>query len=263
MNEHAGLHIDPPEQFPHLSHAPITEAVIEIRAHAMETVTWNESEILAKLKSQLPDYPEHRPTRGFESQFQIRPGQEPSVATRDLGLQGFQFASTDKKRITNFQRVRFSFSWLHPYPNWKDFSGEALRLWKIHQGLAQPLEIQRLGVRFINRITVPAGRISVENYFKGFPEELGDLGLIFENFLHRNVLLVPGHPYAMNIIKTVQPASAPGIAEPALILDIDVYTREAFKTSDEEIKRRLAEMRWLKNKAFFGIITGELKESLV
>jgi uncharacterized protein (TIGR04255 family) len=45
-------------------------------------------------------------------------------------------------------------------------------------------------------------------------------------------------------------------------LDIDVHNTVPFEINTAEIEKRLGEMRWLKNKAFFGSITPELVEKL-
>jgi uncharacterized protein (TIGR04255 family) len=63
-------------------------------------------------------------------------------------------------------------------------------------------------------------------------------------------LSVPGHPYFVNFISTIQP-SPNGIA---LIIDIDVF-RGPFSLGDVDLEFSLAEMRWLKNKLFFGSVT--------
>jgi uncharacterized protein (TIGR04255 family) len=42
-----------------------------------------------------------------------------------------------------------------------------------------------------------------------------------------------------------------------LILDIDVFTTQGFDLDESILGRRLLEMRWLKNKVFFGSITGK------
>ena len=142
MNQSVQLKIDTTERFPHLSRAPITEAVIEIRGRA--SIPWTETESLAKLKQLLAGYPEHRPVQGFSSQLHWTPGQEPRVESQNLGWLGWQFTSADKSHITKFQLDLFSFSRLKPYENWQQFTTEALRLWGIHFELAHPSEIQRL-----------------------------------------------------------------------------------------------------------------------
>jgi uncharacterized protein (TIGR04255 family) len=86
------------------------------------------------------------------------------------------------------------------------------------------------------------------------------LDLPFQGFMHHDTLAVPEHPYAMNVIRTIQPPQANGHAGTALILDIDVFTTQGFELDDEILRRRLLEMRWLKNKAFFGSITEKALE---
>ncbi|MBI1803382.1 MAG: TIGR04255 family protein [Ignavibacteriae bacterium] len=261
MDQAPQSYIDTSEKFPHLSRAPITEAVIEIRGRA--SLPWNETDILTKLKQLLTGYPEHRSVQGFSSQLQWTPGQEPKVDSQNLGWQGWQFTSADKSHITKFQLDLFSFSRLKPYENWQLFSAEALRLWEIHFELAQPSEIQRLGVRFINRFPIIGEkRVQLEDYFRGFPDDLREMNLTRVGFLHHDIFAVPGSIYAMNLIKTVQPPEGQG-NEFALILDIDVYTQQPFGPKSELLKQRLVEIDVLKNKAFFGIITEDLLKTFI
>ncbi len=258
MNQPDKSQINVSETFPHLSHAPITEAVIEIRARG--NMPWNELEILPKLKTKLAEYPNHQSARGFASQFQLASDQEPRVATRDLGWQGLHFTSSDKMNIAKFQLDLFSFSRLQPYENWEKFSNEALRLWKIHAELSQPTEIERVGVRFINRFPLPPTHVvRVPDYFKAYADDLPELKLELSGFFHQETMTMPEHPFAVNVIKTVQSS---GIEPPAFILDIDVFTRQPFDLSTELLESKLLVLHWLKNKAFFGIITENLKESL-
>ena len=73
--------------------------------------------------------------------------------------------------------------------------------------------------------------------------------------MHKDTLGVPGHPYAINVIRTIQQLNSNMSGGVALILDIDVFTTQAFDLDNAVLARRLLEMRWLKNKAFFGSIT--------
>ena len=52
--------------------------------------------------------------------------------------------------VAQFTRNGFVFSRLKPYEGWETFEAEAKRLWCIYRELAEPSEVQRLGVRFIN-----------------------------------------------------------------------------------------------------------------
>jgi hypothetical protein len=40
-----------------------------------------------------------------------------------------------------------------------------------------------------------------------------------------------------------------------------IVTTDTLELQDDHIERRLAEMRWLKNKVFFGSVTGKAVES--
>jgi uncharacterized protein (TIGR04255 family) len=258
------ININTAEEFPNLSKAPITEAVIEIRAAA--TIELEEKMMREKLAPQLSDYPNPKAESSQIHQVQFGPGQHSRVAMQDLGWQGLTFTSPDQKQIVKFQKQLFSFSRLAPYPDWKTFKNEALRLWLLHRTLTSPLDIQRLGVRFINRIPLPNDLIKkpvrINDYFRRFAIGIVGFKMSLVGFVHHEILAVPGDRYAMNIIKTIQPAGTQTTNEAALILDIDVYTVTPFAPNDEEINSRLQEMDWLKNKVFFATITKQLQEQL-
>ena len=66
---------------------------------------------------------------------------------------------------------------------------------------------------------------------------------------------------AVQSIRTIQPDPGPNPAGVGLILDISVFTTEPFAYDLSTVTRRLAEMRWLKNKMFFGNLTSKALES--
>lgn len=244
------------ESFPHLPGAPIVEAVIEIRARAQ--TPWDEPAISAWLTSRLPDYPTMHAQNEFRFEFLKRPGVAEQTH-RDLGLKGLRFESADKLHVAQLNRDGFVFSRLQPYDCWHKFQGEALRLWNIHAELAKPLEIERLGLRFINRINVPMEGVRLKDYLQAPPCAPLGMSLPITGFLHQATLTVPGHPYLINLIQTLQPQIDESGAI-GLIVDIDVGTIDPFPLEGAALEQRLAEMRWLKNKAFFGCITDKALE---
>jgi uncharacterized protein (TIGR04255 family) len=249
MTDARKLMIDHAEQFPRLAHAPIVEAVIDIRARAQDPC--EETVLLQCLKPRLPDYPITNKWHEMEGSIRFGPDQ-PQIGSRDLGWAGFRFRSPDGKQLASFARSGFSFSRLQPYQNWEQLFGEATRLWRIHVEVAKPLEVQRIGLRFINRIEMQQGDLHCEDYIKLHPEPTEALGLPFVGFFHQDTLNVPGHPLVINVIRTIQPPLSPSDG-PAVILDIDVFTTESLR--QEDLAQRLHEMRWLKNKVFYGNIT--------
>ncbi len=245
--------IDLMEPFPLLAHAPIVEAVIDIRARAESA--WEESTISQQLKPRLADYPSVVSQSEVRQEFKLGPGKPPEATTQDLGWKGLRFQSADQRHIAQFNRDGFVFSRLHPYESWEQLNREAMRLWEFYAEMARPTEAQRIGLRFINRIELSPQELRLEDYIQPAPEPPRDLDLPFLSFLHHDMLAVPGHPYAINVIRTIQPAQSPGTEGAAVILDIDVFTLRAVELREEVLKQRLAEMRWLKNKVFFGSVT--------
>ncbi|HEX4119243.1 MAG TPA: TIGR04255 family protein [Verrucomicrobiae bacterium] len=251
--------IDATQTFEHLPHAPIVEAIIALRARA--TVPWDETTIANVLKPQLADYPQMAVQNSLVVGFTIMPGPLATTNQQDL-WKGLQFKSGDGRNVATFDRDGFTFSRLQPYQDWSRLQVEAMRLWRIHAKVARPPEIERLGVRFINRIELPTGAVQLEDYIEPHPKTPVNLDLPFSGFLHMDTFRVPGQPYTMNVVRALQPPQPLGTSSPALIVDIDVSVLQAADSSDIKwVEDRLAEMRWLKNKAFFGTITEKVKQS--
>ena len=254
------LKIDVMESFQHLENAPIVEAVIEIRTRVESP--WEESVLREQLKVKLPGYPKIYSQSEYRHEMKMKPGQPPEQILHDLGWKGLRLQSADGRYIAQFNRDGFAFSRLHPYESWDQFKEEAMRLWKMYADLAKSLEVHRLGVRFINRITLPVGEVRLEDYLRVPPQPPKELDLQMVTFFHQDKFLVAGHPYSVNIVKTVQPPQGSGSDGGGLILDIDVFTTKPFEQGANAIDKHLAEMRWLKNKVFYSSLTKGTLEAL-
>lgn len=252
------LRIDLSEQFPRLRSAPVVEAVIAVGATADST--WDESVVVKSLKAELPDYPSVSLFRGFQQSVTMREGNVVDQSSNGLGWQGLQFVSADKLKIAKFNRDEFLFSRLAPYEHWDEFQSEGLRLWRIHGEHAKPAHVQRIGLRFINRIPVAPGPMHLEDFLKNPPLLPGELPLQLSSFFDRSVLSVPNYPYEVNTVLTLQPSQQGEAA--GLILDIAVTNSTGFDADETAIVTGLSEMRWLKNKIFFGSITDRLIDLL-
>lgn len=258
MSVNGTLTIDLSENFPHLPHAPIVEAVIEVRGRA-ET-KWEETTVRSYFEPKLSNYAYLDSPREIQHELEIKAGQPPKQRVKELGLKGVRFQSADGLHIVQLNRDGFVFSRLHPYENWEQLSQEALRLWECYAELARPAEAQRVGLRFINRIQLPPREMRFEDYIQPAPEPPHDVELPFLGFMHHDTLAVPGYPYAINVIRTIQVPPNLQTEGIALIVDIDVFTNEPFEIRKGAIEQRLPEMRWLKNKVFFGSVTDKALE---
>ncbi|MBU0719062.1 MAG: TIGR04255 family protein [Planctomycetes bacterium] len=247
--------IDLNESFPHLARAPIVEAVIHWRARGEKAL--EPGKLLQELKERLPDYPTALPQQEVQLEAQIGPAG--AAQAQRARWHGFRLESTDRRYIAQFTRNGFVFSRVTPYEDWDRFLGEAKRLWQIHVELTEPSEIERLGVRFINRV-VPVELHKLAEILTLPPQSPGSLTLPIGEFLHRSVYTVPGHPYSVNVIQTSQPPAPPETDAVGLILDIDVFTTATIEPNAAALDARLAEMRWLKNKTFYSLLTPQTIE---
>jgi uncharacterized protein (TIGR04255 family) len=251
------------ETFPALRQAPVIEAVLEVRGRA--EVAWKEDVITGEFQRRLPEYPVVESMRGMMTEMRLEPGSALASRSEDLGWLGLVMLPEDRRAAVQFQRDTFVFSKLAPYPGWDDFVGEGKRLFAVHREVARPLEMARIGLRFINRIPIQGSAVKIEDYLVAAPREPEGLVLPYSGFLHRDTFSVPGHEYGVQITRTIQPqvvGAGAGGAQFDLILDVDVVSTLPWSGSDSELTHRLSEMRWLKNKAFFGSLTEQAKTLL-
>ncbi len=245
--------------FPHLRKPPITEAVIEIRGAL--GVEWEEDRVMSQLQTLQTDYPIRQSLQGFQGHWQMTQGSEPKMETKDLGLRGVRLQSGDELNVAMFTADLFSMSRLNTYQTWETLVSETLRLWKLYRGIVQQNHINRLGVRFINRVPLEGKRVEIQSYFRNFqgavpghdPDRLG--------FLYQDLVSIPGEELKANIIKTVQPGS-PADPRPALILDIDVFDDGGFASDESVLKAKLDKVHYWKNWIFFNTVTKSLVEKL-
>ena len=151
-----------------------------------------------------------------------------------------------------FRRDGLVFSRTQPYEHWEPFRDAAKEAWQVWTEIAHPMEVQRLGVRFINHL--PAVTPETLAFFLREPPTCpADLPL--KEFVYQSTFTVPGHPYGIRVIKVLQPAMPELPASTGLFLDIDVYTTKAMPLDGAGLDASLDSMRWSKNKVFFTLIT--------
>lgn len=241
------LDLDWTKPYPHLAAAPLVEAVIHWQARAERS--WNSDELRAALATRLPEYPKTEVQHAVLLALEASLGGE-STASQRIGWQGIRLTSADGLNIAQFRVDGLAVSRLRPYESWEVFEAEGRRLWRVFVELAGPSEIQRLGVRFINRIPVDA--------IDKLPEYLREpptCPLPLKTFLYQSTFEVPKHDLGVKVIKTLQSPGPEAHPEHALILDTDVFTLQTMPGEEERLNELLPKMRWLKNAVFFNLLT--------
>ena len=253
MSSEPTFEINLRETFPHLVAAPIVEAVIHWQARAGN---WSSAEQLQpRLRELLPEYPECHAQQLLEFHAE-KVGDGSETRIRRDNWHGFRLVSEDRHSILQFTRDGVAFSRLTPYEKWDSFAAEAWRLWRMFADIAQPSEVQRLGVRYINRIILRQLKEVRENLTSP-PECLESVGLPTVGFLYQSQHAVPGKPYEVNVVRTIQPPGPDKDDELGLIVDVDVGTTRTLACQEAELQGHLTVMHWLKNKVFFSLLSPE------
>lgn len=247
MSRRKEFTIDLTETFPHLSHAPIVEAVIHWQTAADKVL--DKSLVNDELTKRFPNYDCHEQQLAL-AQFQ---GSSDGVERRARAKwDGFRLngKADAEHNVVQLKPNGVVFSRVTPYDRWAPLEAEALKFWDMFLALAEPPIIERLGVRFINQVLL--GKSSVSKFLKRLPSLPKGMGLSCDSFFHQDTLTISGSPYQINWIRTVQRTLD---NELVLIVDIDVSISQVDPHERDALKKHLAEMRFLKNKLFFSCVT--------
>ena len=234
----------------HLPHAPITEAVIDLRAQSSPNLDLG---TLATLGQQV-GYGEPKDMHLFQFGFQRLPGQTPDTH-QSVAPIGFRYISNDEKYVAQFRRDGFTFSRLAPYTDWNQVFAEASRLYRIYIAAAQPEEINRIAVRYINRMLFPEAAVGDFSPFLTAPPPFPrDLSAAMTGFLNQVQVVDKQTGISVTVTQTLQA----GGGEPGkvpVILDLDIFEGGSKSPDPDVILPRFAALRDVKNRYFFSSIT--------
>jgi len=232
--------------WPRLENPPIVEALIDVRVVERAGVL----EELGRLAERVrDDYPHvlHKLQQTIEVSDS---GQARQVAHREEA-RGFGFTNSARDRIVQARVDGFTFNWLGRYESWEALRDEARRLYDIYRAVASPEGIERVAVRYVNRMQVPEGaelgelmRLRVE-IPADLPQRLGGV--------MTRVLMPFDGSIVANVTSVIEPAAG---SQMTWTLDIDVIDFERSSDSrSDAIWPRLDRLRSVKNQVFFNVLT--------
>lgn len=237
----------------YLKNAPIVEAIIDFRVRL--PVGFNPEEFSSLRKELSRKYPKIEKGQLITGSIEIK-ADKPIVKVEpaeDKGIQGYRFTSRDGKEVAQFRIDGFTFSRLHPYTKWEQVLDEAKRLWELYSLKASPQVVERIAVRYINRLDIPLPLRDLEDYLTASPVLPKTLPQKLSQFLIR--LVVHEEDLVAGIIQTL--VKSPKPEHLGIILDIDVFKENVGGISDENIWPTMDRLRALKNRIFFKLITEE------
>ena len=252
---------EPTVAYPTLSKAPIVQVAAELRTAA--STEWSRE----KLEEELtPLFPEMQRKDFFEHSAEFSVGEEEIQSKRTPPIwQGLFFASPDGREAVHFRRDRFVVTRLAPYPGWEAFVATLKERWAVHRRIAGSNPVTRFGLRFINRISLGASPVDLDDVLRYGPKDYPNQRLMVAGFLHRDQMVEPSETYSLQIIRqsaNVVPAGSQRVEEFGVTVDVDVFTMRDWSGSPEDMDQHLTAMRSLKNNVFFGSLTEKARLSL-
>ena len=238
----------------HYPNAPITEAIIDIRAELPEEMT---VALLGKMHSvEESAYPSKKSRHLAMVEGQIGGATASAFATsKQVGI---LCLSKDERQVFQARLDGFTMSRLAPYERWEPFRDEAKRLWHVYQSIAKPTCVTRIAVRYINRIDLPLPISELKDYLRTVPEVSTELPQQLSGYFMQ--IRIPQDDIVATLLLNeaiIEPVR-PGVA--SVILDIDVFRSDALPTDDDRVWEILEGLRMRKNEVFEASITNKARE---
>jgi len=236
-----------------LKNPPIVEAVLDIECDLPpgQQVAALETPARERFRDR---YPTFRTQRMQEFQIQTKPGGTPEHSVRQA-VQALQFLQEDEKQLIQIRAQGFSFNRLAPYTGLDDYLPEIERTWHLYIGLASPIQIRSIRMRYINRIPLPstAGIVNLETFFKISPRLPDEEKLKLVGFLNQHTAVEVETGNQVNIVMTGQ---APEGDKFPIIFDIGVAALESGDPANWPwIFEKIRVLRNLKNLVFRETLT--------
>lgn len=244
--------------FPHLSRAPIVEAVVQINVKPAASATL---ERLAEYKTALKEtYPLQKDVRLVHAQFQMKDA-ELDQRVISSNVLGYRLERKASDYIVIARLDGLAVSKLPPYETWENLIAEARPRWQQYSRTQAPEAVTRVATRYINRIELPLENLDFEHYLASPPRPPKGLPEVLSNFLVKTVVEDEGSGASISISQVLEAPIAEKNRIPVLI-DIDVYKVVELPPESDECWQLLDKMRDLKNRAFFGCLTEKALEEL-
>jgi len=201
--------------------APLIEALCEFRFEPARSWDWTISELVyARVRDQMPIRQEQRTIEFGLADGQIVPPSPP-------GLSRVQFLRQDGSALIQIGTDYLGVNHLRPYPDWNAFSNLIFENLDIYAEIAQPKNLVKIGLRYINKIevptTAPGEKLKLSDYLQALPSVPPTLQRnVIQSFIQRVEI---GNAEAQGTL-VLQSGSLPAEREGCLpfLLDLDFVT---------------------------------------
>lgn len=154
-----------------MENAPILEAIVSLQCDSSAEIDLPAIETLAK--NHFHDaYPRLEQLVQAEATFTLPPEGEPDSKIHHQ-VNGFRLLDkSPPSEVLHFTPQAFSFNKLRPYSNFDELQKNIANGWRFYIEHFRPEVVQRIGLRYVNRIELPLKNQHLElaDYFKTMPK---------------------------------------------------------------------------------------------
>jgi uncharacterized protein (TIGR04255 family) len=232
---------------------PIVEALCEFRFEP--GVPWDMA-IPGLVYEKVRDrFPKRRQVRAVEISVAAGPGGiEQQVVTTDR----MQFLREDEKALIQVGPNLLAVNHLKPYPTWQEFLPLIRQGFDAYLEVANPKSIQRVGLRYINRIEIPGQRIQLEDYFEFRPFIGPNLPQDFGPFIVGIQVPYTDSRDMLRLQVANAAAETPDIV--AIMLDLDYFLAQPGGVSKEQVFQWIEVAHSRVEEVFEACITDRLRQ---
>jgi uncharacterized protein (TIGR04255 family) len=240
------------EQTRHYSRSPIVEARIDIKVQCSpEMEVANLMQVATAIES---DYEIREQLGNRHAKITIDNSSNDVVSSSVTDIQvGYRFVSNNKQTAIQARLDGFTFSHFIPYPGWDIFREKAFNLWNIYRQVINPISINSLAVRYVNRIDIPSAEIELKDYFKTVPEISPDLPEALRSYIMYLQIPIKKINSTVHITQTSIPSPSPDLV--SIALDIHIIKEGMISQETEDILATLDLIHTQADRVFEASIT--------
>ena len=199
---------------------PVVEAICEFRFEPSQPWDWTiPGLVYDKVKS---EFPRKRQRNVVEVEMQA---EQHHVAQRVKGgVAQMQFLRDDERALIQVGPDLLTVNHLKPYPKWSIYQAMIVNALQVYRQVANPRGLERIGLRYINRMEVPGPAFEIEDYIQAVPRVPQPMPQAFRLFIQR--VEIP-FERANGLLILQSALGVPEENKSALMLDLDFGTLDA------------------------------------
>lgn len=241
-------------KFPQLSRPPITEAVGEVYVTTDEA-GYSAGQALF-IESVRHEFSAVEPLSDWD--IKVAGAQQPQVERRAPGI--MCWSTPDRARALQCRTDCFRVNHVRDYQGWAALRDDVSRFWGSYRSTVRPLEVQRVGVLFLNTIQLDHADEWDELFFMG-RRKSQDLGEFDHRTFCWSEIDFPGRTKAViSQARRISVADDGATPLPQAFVSVHVVAQLEESPDDATLMQRFETLREIKNRCFFGTIGERLLE---